>query len=255
GTGRTRRCRRSRRRAAASRRRPPWWPSTRRYASPGGWTCGWPFSLSCALSGDALPNAPEHAPTANAGATLSAAMMRPAELPFDARAMLAGLRTWVECESPTFDAAAVNRMLALAAQDLAALGARIETIPGRMGFGNCVRARLPHSKGEGPGILILGHFDTVHPVGTLAQLPWREADGRCYGPGTLDMKGGNYMAVEALRQLARAHIEPPLPVTYLLTSDEEVGSPSTRELIEAEAKTHRYVLVPEPGRASGGVVT
>jgi glutamate carboxypeptidase len=69
------------------------------------------------------------------------------------------------------------------------------------------------------------------------------------------MKGGNYMALDAIRQLARANVPTKLPITYLLTSDEEVGSPSTRDLIEAEASRHRYVLVPEPARADGGVVT
>jgi glutamate carboxypeptidase len=69
------------------------------------------------------------------------------------------------------------------------------------------------------------------------------------------MKGGNFLALEALRQLARAGIETPLPVTILFTSDEEIGSPSTRDLIEAEAAKHAYVLVPEPGRGDGGVVT
>jgi glutamate carboxypeptidase len=69
------------------------------------------------------------------------------------------------------------------------------------------------------------------------------------------MKGGNYIALEAIRQLARAGQTTPLPITYLLTSDEEVGSPSTRDLIEAEASRHRYVLVPEPARPDGGVVT
>jgi glutamate carboxypeptidase len=69
------------------------------------------------------------------------------------------------------------------------------------------------------------------------------------------MKGGNFLALEALRQLAAAGIETPLPVTILFTSDEEIGSPSTRELIETEAAKHRYVLVPEPGRENGGVVT
>ena len=69
------------------------------------------------------------------------------------------------------------------------------------------------------------------------------------------MKGGNYLALEAIRQLARAGVATKLPITVLLTSDEEVGSPSTRDLIEAEAARHRYVLVPEPARADGGVVT
>jgi glutamate carboxypeptidase len=181
--------------------------------------------------------------------------MNALDLPFDADQMLDGLRAWVECESPTFDALAVNRMMALAARDLAKLGARIEIIPGRMGLGDCVRASFPHPRRDTPGILIMGHMDTVHPVGTLAQLPWRREGERCFGPGIVDMKGGNYLAVEAVRQLMRAGIETPLPVTVLFTSDEEIGSPSTRDLIEAEAARHRYVLVPEPGRDNDGVVT
>ena len=181
--------------------------------------------------------------------------MNPNNLPFDADVMLQGLRTWVECESPTFDSAAVNRMMGLAARDLALMGAAIETVPGRMGLGDCVRARFPHPKADRPGILVLGHLDTVHPVGTLALLPWRRDDGRCWGPGILDMKGGNCLALEAIRQLRRADIATPLPVTVLFTSDEEIGSPSTRDLIEAEAARHKYVLVPEPARSDGGVVT
>jgi glutamate carboxypeptidase len=181
--------------------------------------------------------------------------MNALDLPFHADQMLDGLRAWVECESPTFDALAVNRMMALAARDLAKLGARIEIIPGRMGLGDCVRASFPHRRQDTPGILIMGHMDTVHPVGTLAQLPWQRDGERCFGPGIVDMKGGNYLAVEAVRQLMRAGIETPLPVTVLFTSDEEIGSPSTRDLIEAEAARHRYVLVPEPGRDNDGVVT
>jgi glutamate carboxypeptidase len=181
--------------------------------------------------------------------------MNPKELPFDIDAMIAGLEPWILCESPTWDAEAVNRMMALASRDLAMMGATIERIPGRMGFGDCVRARFPHPKRDEPGILILGHFDTVHPVGTLAHLPFRREGERCYGPGILDMKGGNFVALEALRQLRRAGIATRLPVTVLFTSDEEVGSPSTRDLIEAEGARHRYVLVPEPANRDGGVVS
>lgn len=178
------------------------------------------------------------------------------DLPFDAEAMLGGLRRWVECESPTFDAGAVARMMDLAARDLALLGARIETIPGRMGYGPCLRASFPHPKaGTEPGVLVLGHLDTVHPVGTLGALPWRREGSRVYGPGIFDMKGGNFLAVEAIRQLLRAGVATRRPVTVLFTSDEEVGSPSTRDLIEAEAARHAAVLVPEPARPDGGVVT
>ncbi|MBN8891663.1 MAG: carboxypeptidase [Rhodospirillales bacterium 70-18] len=180
--------------------------------------------------------------------------MDPAALPFDADAMLEGLRPWVECESPTFDAAAVNRMMDLASRDLLLAGARIERIPGRMGFGDCVRASFPHPS-TAPGILVMGHLDTVHPLGTLTPLPWRREGARAYGPGIYDMKGGNYLCLEAIRQLARAGIATRLPVTVLFTSDEEVGSPSTRDVIEAEAARHKYVLIPEPGRPDGGVVT
>jgi glutamate carboxypeptidase len=135
------------------------------------------------------------------------------------------------------------------------MGARIDRIPGRMGFGDCVRARFAHPRGDEPGILIMGHLDTVHPIGTLEKLPWRQEGDLCFGPGILDMKGGNLLCLEAIRQLGKAGIETRLPVSVLLTSDEEVGSPSTRDLIEAEAARSRYVLVPEPAQRDGGVTT
>src|SRR4029453_14345182 len=179
----------------------------------------------------------------------------PANLPFDSEAMLEGLRTWVECESPTWDAGAVNRMLDIAARDMAIMGATIERIGGRQGFGGCIRAHFPHPRKGEPGILIAGHFDTVHPVGTLEKLKWRREGNKCFGPGIFDMKGGNYLTLEAIRQLARASFTTPLPITMLFTPDEEVGTPSTRDIIEAEAARNKYVLVPEPGRENNGVVT
>ena len=99
-----------------------------------------------------------------------------------------------------------------------------------------------------PGILIAGHLDTVHPVGTMEKLQWRREGNKCYGPGIFDMKGGNYLTLEAIRQLARASFTTPLPITVLFTPDEEVGTPSIRDIIEAEAARNKYVLVPEPGR-------
>ncbi|MEM6440654.1 MAG: M20/M25/M40 family metallo-hydrolase [Pseudomonadota bacterium] len=183
-----------------------------------------------------------------------------AALPFDADAMLARLRPWVECESPTYDPEAVDRMMDMAAHDLAALGASIDRIPRRVGadgtrVGGAVRGRLPHPRAGEPGLLILGHLDTVHPVGTLEALPFRVEDGKAWGPGICDMKGGNRIALEAIAVLAMAGIETPLPVTVLFTPDEEIGTPAFRELIEAEAARARAVLVPEPGRADGGVTS
>ncbi len=177
-------------------------------------------------------------------------------LQFDEDSLVAGLSQWALCESPTWDAAAVNRMMDLATRELASLGARVERIPGRMGFGDCVRARLPHPTPDGtPGILVLAHLDTVHPIGTLARLPVRRDGDRLYGPGIYDMKGGAYLAIDALRRIALAGLSTARPVTILLTPDEEVGTPSARDLIEAEASRAHIVLVPEPARPDGGVVT
>ncbi|OAN65146.1 M20/M25/M40 family metallo-hydrolase [Seohaeicola saemankumensis] len=180
--------------------------------------------------------------------------MNPLDLPFDADDMVERLRPWIECESPTYDADAVNRMMDLAAYDLTVAGAVVERIPGRMGFGGSVRARFPHPDFGKPGILIAGHMDTVHPIGTLEKLPFKREGGICYGPGIMDMKGGNFISLEAIKALAAAGMQTPLPVTVLFTPDEEVGTPSTRDLIEAEAAKNKYVLVPEPAKQDGGAV-
>ncbi|MDF1707936.1 MAG: M20/M25/M40 family metallo-hydrolase [Paracoccaceae bacterium] len=180
--------------------------------------------------------------------------MNPLDLNFDADDMVARLRPWIECESPTYDADAVNRMMDLAAYDLTVAGAVVERIPGRMGFGGSVRARFPHPDFGKPGILIAGHMDTVHPIGTLEKLPFKREGDICYGPGIMDMKGGNFISLEAIKALAMAGMQTPLPVTVLFTPDEEVGTPSTRDLIEAEAAKNKYVLVPEPAKPDGGAV-
>jgi glutamate carboxypeptidase len=105
-----------------------------------------------------------------------------------------------------------------------------------------------------PGILILSHLDTIHPVGTLAgRLPLRRDGDRYFGPGIYDMKGGVAIAIEALK-IARENGGVALPVTYMLIPDEEIGSPSSRERIEEEAKRHKYVLVTEPCK-NGVIVT
>ncbi|WP_113159025.1 M20/M25/M40 family metallo-hydrolase [Brucella sp.] len=176
------------------------------------------------------------------------------ELPFNLDDMIARLRPWIETESPTFDASAVNRMVEVAAYDFAAAGATIEFIPGRMGFGGSLRARFPHKDQGKPGIFVSGHLDTVHPLGVININPYRREDGKLYGPGIQDMKGGNFVALEAMREIARSGLATKLPVTFLLTPDEEVGTPSTRDLIEQEALKNKYVLVPEPALRDGGAV-
>ena len=181
-------------------------------------------------------------------------MTNPLDLPFDTDEMLTGLHPWIETESPTFDGAAVNRMMDVVQHELAILGARTERIPSPMGLGDSLRAEMPHPKAGEGGILLLGHMDTVHPIGTLAKLPYKREGEICYGPGLMDMKGGNYVYLDALRKLLAAGIDTPLPVTVLFTPDEEIGTPATRRLIEEEAKRHKYILVPEPARPDGGAV-
>lgn len=175
---------------------------------------------------------------------------------FDAEEILAGILRWVEIESPTHDAAAVNRMMEMAIADMAVLGARIDRIAGRDGYADVVRATIDGDT-DAPGILVLGHLDTVHPVGTRdGALPIRRDGDRVYGPGILDMKGGMYLAAHAVRQVlaARGGRRLRAKVTFLFIPDEEVGSPSTRKLIEDEARRHDHVLVPEPGM-DGRIVT
>ena len=177
------------------------------------------------------------------------------DLSFDTNSIIDELKPWIECESPTWDAAAVDQMMDLVAMKCAELGANIERIPGTMELGGSVRARFPHSKMGEPGIMITGHFDTVHPIGTIAKNPFRREDGKVYGPGIQDMKGGNFITLEAIRALQDAGIETPLPIVALFTPDEEIGTPATRTLIETEAKRAKYVLCPEPSHPDNGVTT
>ncbi|MDD9876591.1 MAG: M20/M25/M40 family metallo-hydrolase [Magnetovibrio sp.] len=169
------------------------------------------------------------------------------DIEFDAEEIAAGIAEWARIESPSTDAAAVNRMMDIAEDAMRSMGADIERVPGADGRGDAVRAHFPW--GEGPGILVLGHLDTVHLVGTLdGALPVRRDGDRLYGPGVLDMKGGMYLAQHALGKVIRERGHLALPVTFLFIPDEEIGSPTTRDLIEREARQCRYVLVPEPGK-------
>jgi len=171
----------------------------------------------------------------------------------DVGGMIDGIRRWVENESPTSNKAAVNRMLDLVTADLDGYPVRIERLAGRDGFADMLKVRA--GEADAPAILVLSHIDTVHPIGTLAgALPFRRDGDRLYGPGLYDMKGGAYLAFDAFRAVARAG-SARLPIVYLFTPDEEVGSPISREVIEAEARRARYVLVTEPARDGGKIVT
>lgn len=176
--------------------------------------------------------------------------------PFVAEELLSEIRTWVEIESPTTDAASVDRAIDEAASYATASGARVTRIPGRDGHGSHLLASSPWGEEDEPGILVLSHLDTVHPHGALAgPLPFRVEGDVAYGPGIYDMKGGALIALAALRQAIRSNRRTPLPVRHLFVSDEEAGSPTSRSHIEQEARRARYVLVTEPAREGGRIVT
>jgi glutamate carboxypeptidase len=163
--------------------------------------------------------------------------------------MLALLRRLVETESPSHDKAAVDRVGALVAEECRRLGAQVETLP-QVQAGDLVLAR----RGEGPGgILLLCHMDTVFPLGTLEKMPFYEKDGKVYGPGVSDMKGGIVVALTALAPIGTGSL--PRPVTALFTPDEEIGSRASRVVIEKLAKESALVLVLEPGMVDGSVKT
>ena len=163
------------------------------------------------------------------------------------------LSAWIRLESPTDDAGAVNRMMDLVVAEARTAGIVHERVAGSQGLADSVILRAGPEIAE-PGILVLSHLDTVHPVGTLDNgLPLRIEGDRFYGPGIYDMKGGALLALHAFKAAAKAR--PHLPLVFLFTPDEEIGSPSTRGLIEDLVSQAAYVLVTEPARNDGKCVT
>lgn len=169
--------------------------------------------------------------------------------------ILEGIIEWANIESPTYERDCVDGMIGHVRRQLEALGAATENINISEEYGAALRARFGGAEGDEGGILILGHLDTVHLLGTKNdQLPIRVEGDKLYGPGVFDMKGGLYLAYYAIKKLLESGSAPRLPVTFLCIPEEEAGSPASRHLIEEEAKKHRYVLVPEPSR-QGRVIT
>jgi glutamate carboxypeptidase len=171
-------------------------------------------------------------------------------------ALLEGIRSWVEIESQTADVEGVNRMMDAVSAEFEKIGAQVERIPGKDGRGDLISIETDTSGGgSNTGILVLSHLDTVHPRGTLEENPWRIEGDRAYGPGTFDMKGGAYLGMMAYMSMLQDGVKPNLPVRFLYVPDEEVGSRTSRPVIEAAADRAKYVLVTEPARHGGKVVT
>ena len=166
--------------------------------------------------------------------------------------LLETISALVTRESPSTDKTAVDRCGAELAARLAALGAEVARFA-QAGRGDHIRAEFSSPDGAAP-ILLLGHLDTVWPVGEIARMPLREQDGRLYGPGVFDMKAGIAIAMLAMRALKETGGALPR-VAMLWTTDEEVGSGTSRAIIEADARASRAVLVVEPSLSGGAVKT
>lgn len=162
------------------------------------------------------------------------------------------LEKFVRCESPSFNKPAVDRFGEMVAAEWKKRGAdlRILRQPER---GNHIRAEVWLGKGKPAGqLMALGHLDTVYPLGTLANMPFRVSAGRAFGPGAFDMKAGIVQALFAVDALRVARILPRKRLVFFWNSDEEIGSHSSRKLIEAEARRSDAVFVCEPSLGPDG---
>ncbi|GAC1661331.1 MAG: M20 family metallopeptidase [Acidobacteriaceae bacterium] len=165
---------------------------------------------------------------------------------------LADLKTLVNIDSGTFDVAGVNEVGSFLSNRYAAMGATVEIVPGTTYGHNFIASFVGKGRGK---VLLIGHTDTVFPRGTAASRPFRVEGARAYGPGTADMKGGDLcivFALEALHLIGWDNFE---SVQVLHNSDEEVGSPSSRDIVRNLASKAGAVLVLEPGRENGNIVS
>lgn len=168
--------------------------------------------------------------------------------------ILESIRELVERETKSREAARLDRIADFVAWQLREIGGQVESFP-QSGYGTNLRARF--NFGHDPAkqhVLVIGHLDTVWPIGTLERLPFRVTpEGRAHGPGIFDMKSGVAIAIESLRTIVSRRMTTERPITLLLTCDEEIGSNTSRPLVEDEAKNAAAALVLEPP-VTGGVV-
>jgi glutamate carboxypeptidase len=168
-------------------------------------------------------------------------------------AMLALLADAVNIDSGSYDKAGVDAVGERFIAFLASQGLLTQREPNDT-FGDAIHIRLDDARTNEKPILLMGHRDTVFPKGEVTRRPFHIADGRAYGPGVADMKAGlviNAFVLSAFKRFGAA----PAPLIGLITSDEEIGSPSSRPIIERVARGARCVFNSEPGRPTGAVVT
>ena len=169
-------------------------------------------------------------------------------------AMLDLLTAMVERESITRDKKQVDHLVDFMEAQFQALAASsIQRFP-QQNVGDFLLAKW-NEQVSGKPFLFLAHIDTVHPIGSLKTMPIKIEDGRFYGPGALDMKGGSVIALEAIRALHEREQLPDRPIHFLLTTDEEIGSPNSEALIKELAAPCELVLVMEPATKEGTIKT
>jgi len=169
-------------------------------------------------------------------------------------AMIARLTEMVEFESFTADKAMVDKQVDFIAEQFEALNADSVTRMPQDEVGDFLLAKW-NENADGKPILFLVHVDTVHPIGTLETFPIRQEDGKYYGPGAFDMKAGFIIATEAIRGLQALDKFPNRPIHFLITTEEEIGSPVSQAVIEETAKGCELVLVLEPATPEGEIKT
>jgi len=168
--------------------------------------------------------------------------------------MLSVLRAFVLAESPSLEKTPADRCCGIVAAEWRKQGARVDRLAQKH-RGDHLRITWQQSKSRSAGqLLVLGHYDTVYATGTLAKMPFRLSAGKAYGPGTFDMKAGIVQALFALQALQQTQTPLPKRIVFLWTSDEEIGSDSSRKLIEAEALRSDAVFVLEPSFGPRGLL-
>lgn len=163
------------------------------------------------------------------------------------------LEKFVRCESPSFNKEAVDRMGEIVAAEWQKRGAQVRVLR-QVKRGNHVRAEISAGNGRAGQLMVLGHIDTVYPFGTLSTMPFHVSGGRAWGPGTFDMKSGIVLALFAADALRALKITPRNRLIFFWNSDEEIGSESSRKLIEAEARRSDAVFVAEPALGADGLL-
>jgi glutamate carboxypeptidase len=166
--------------------------------------------------------------------------------PFDSSAILDGIRRWVEIETPTEAPEQVNKLADLVTDGYRGLPAAVERIAGKDGCGDHLVARSSWGQ-DAPGILVLSHLDTVHPMGFIERLPFKVEGDSAFGPGIYDMKGGAYLAYHAFRQICADGARSPLGVTQS-TSPRGNRQSDFAGADRGRGRRAKYVLVTEPAR-------